>query len=181
MIAWAAYLIALWYELPKWVRINWRRFALLGVLLWFVGCVAVACSPYDVRGPSVTPPPAIDDREFMKKACPHCMKFDPPPFYSRWWQHAEQCTGLRGRLDKIEWLLAPKPFLRLPDDPNWYIGMYWPDQGVIVLGLFREVDSVTVIHESIHAILDQNGVRDPNDQHPKVEFDEKCGKLIGRG
>lgn len=151
------------------------------VFLAFVGCVmTVGCTPYDVRSPSVTPPPTVAERDFIHKACPDCMKFDPPPFYGRWWQHAENCTGYRGRMDKITWLLAPKPFLRLKDDPNWYLGMYWPDQGIIVLGLFREADSVTVIHEDIHALIDQNGVRDDQDQHPKLEFDEKCGKLIGR-
>lgn len=137
-------------------------------------CALIACAPTS----SVAPTPSHSEAELHTRVCPQCFEIPVPALYAQWWHNIEQCTGLRGRMDKVDWELAPKPILRFPDDPGLYLGMYFPGENIIILGLFRELDSTIVGHEMAHALMDQNGVYDPSNKHP-AEIKEKCGNAVG--
>lgn len=170
LVAWFVWTLVFWSERKRWFNKHWRLGFLLSALLAFVGCVAlVSCSPQTERVPGIVPPEPPKPMEFM-----------PLPYYHRWWGNVERCTGLTGRMDKIRFFVAPRPFLAIQGSADLYLGLYFPDESKIILGISLEADSVTVHHEMLHALLDQNGLHDPNDMHPREEFNEKCGVLLGR-
>ena len=147
---------------------------LLVLALTLVACVG----PYEVNSPRVAPPPISHSSDYDTPFCEGCLGFDAPEFYNRWWQQVERCSGFTGKLNLVRWYLAPKPFLRVPGNPNFLLGMYLPDRNIIILGLFRETDSTIVGHEMLHALIDQNGARSDSVMHPPVEK-QRCGELIG--
>lgn len=135
------------------------------LLLTALACGVSACAP--AGPPKVSPTPQYG-----------MMEFPAPYSFSQWWSAVEQCSGLRGDLESIRWYLAPRPLLTLPDDPGTYAGMYFPGERRIVLGLFEPSDSAVVGHEMLHALIDLNGLRTGDNQHPAHYFRELCGKVV---
>ena len=74
--------------------------------------------------------------------------FVPPPVYARWWAMVEECSGLRGSLDKIQWYSAPEE-LSNPDNSGDRVEAYWSRaSNRIVLSRNRTIDGAVVRHEN---------------------------------
>jgi hypothetical protein len=134
------------------------------LLLTALACGVLACAPVT---PKVSPTPQYN-----------MMEFPAPLSFAQWWQSVVKCSGLNGDLSSLRFFVAPKPILVLPDDPGYYAGMYFPGEKRIVLGLFEPADSAVVMHEMLHALIDANGLRTGDNQHPRHFFHELCGKVV---
>lgn len=132
-----------------------------------------ACAP-----PTVGPVPVTPPAQVSTALCPDCMAYAAPQFYVDWWHEIERCSGYVGKLSAIQFQVAPKPFLRLPDEPGTIAGMFFPEQNLIIFGHFWEGDGPTVMHEMLHALIWQNGARPDSGGHPVTEFGEKCVALV---
>lgn len=144
------------------------------VLALMLAC-SPSCAPKAVRVPI---PPQVPEPQLLTPVCAQCMVYDAPTLYTEWWTNIEKCTGLTGRLDKIKWELAPKPIIRFPDAQGLYLALYFPGENVVVVGLFRELDSTIIGHEMAHALMDQNGTYDYHDKHP-LKVKQECGNAVG--
>jgi hypothetical protein len=111
-------------------------------------------------GRLVDPPLPADARLFV-----------PPPVYSRWWAMVEECSGLRGSLDKVQWYSAPEE-LSNPDNSGDRVEGYWSRaSNRIVLSRNRTIDGAVVRHEMLHALVRSGG-------HSRRRFLQECGGVV---
>lgn len=97
--------------------------------------------------------------------------FVPPPVYTRWWAMVEECSGVRGSLDKIQWYSAPEQ-LSNPDNSGDRVEGYWSRaSNRIVLSRNRTIDGAVVRHEMLHALVRSGG-------HPRRWFLQDCGGVV---
>lgn len=174
MKAWIAYAIALYIEYPRPIRRLMPALFLLLVL--FVSCVATACAPVIQGDPKPVLAPASDTTKDEEP-----MEYPAPFFYQRWWHNVEQCSGLTGDLATIQWYVAPRGLLMIPNVVGLFAGIYIPVERKVLFGLFEPGDSTVVHHEMLHALIDINNKRRPYDPHPLEYFKDKCGKIVGPG
>ena len=100
--------------------------------------------------------------------------FVPPPVYSRWWTMVEECSGLRGSLQKIQWYSAPEAMSN-PDNSGDRVEGYWSRaSNRIVLSSNRTIDGAVVRHEMLHALVRSGG-------HPRRRFLQDCGGVVACG
>lgn len=91
--------------------------------------------------------------------------FVPPPVYAEWWAKTEQCSGLRGRFDQIEWYKMPGGSFFVADGTEVY--GWWSESGRIFLAETLLNHEILVRHEMLHALIGRAG-------HPRELFVEKC-------
>jgi hypothetical protein len=102
---------------------------------------------------------------------PDAELFVPPPVYARWWAMVEECSGIRGSLDKIQWYSAPEE-LSNPDNSGDRVEGYWSRaSNRIVLSRNRTIDGAVVRHEMLHALVRSEG-------HPRRKFLQDCGGVV---
>lgn len=82
----------------------------------------------------------------------------------------EQCSGLTGSLDNVNWYSAPEQLFN-PNDSGEPVEGYWSAAtNRIVLNSNDTIDGSTVRHEMLHA-LTQSGV------HTRSQFLQNCGGI----
>jgi hypothetical protein len=97
--------------------------------------------------------------------------FVPPPVYAQWWAMVEECSGLQGSLDAVQWYAAPGELLN-PKKPNEVIAGYWSEAGNrIVLTSNDTIEGDVVRHEMLHALARTPG-------HPRSAFLQNCGGVV---
>lgn len=92
-----------------------------------------------------------------------------PSEYGGWWSLVEQCSGLRGSLDKVDWYVVPDS-ATLPGFAD-VSGAYLTGSHRIVLAGQSVLNGPTVRHEMLHALLLGGG-------HPRHAFLERCGGVV---
>jgi hypothetical protein len=85
--------------------------------------------------------------------------------YRRWWKAMEQCSGLRGSIDR-------QTFWKVEAMDRQAVARWYP--GRIVLTSLFVNDSLVVSHEMVHALIGRPG-------HPAEYFRRRCGDLMGDG
>jgi hypothetical protein len=99
------------------------------------------------------------------------VSFIPPPVYAQWWAMVEECSGLQGSLENIQWFAAPGE-LRDPSNPADLLEGYWSAaSNRIVLTSNDTVDGSIVRHEMLHALVRAKG-------HPRSAFLQHCGGVV---
>jgi hypothetical protein len=98
-------------------------------------------------------------------------RFVPPPVYEQWWAMVEQCSGLQGSLESIQWFAVPDQ-LTDPANPSDPVEGYWSAaSNRIVLNGDDTVAGSIVRHEMLHALVRSKG-------HPRSQFLENCGGVV---
>jgi hypothetical protein len=98
-------------------------------------------------------------------------RFVAPPVYTRWWAMVEECSGLRGSLQGVEWYSAPEE-LSNPDNSGDRVEGYWSRaSNRIVLSRNRTIDGAVVRHEMLHALARSEG-------HSRRKFLQDCGGVV---
>lgn len=98
-------------------------------------------------------------------------QFVPPPVYTAWWAMVEECSGLQGSLESIQWFSVPGE-LSDPSNPAEPVDAYWSAaSNRIVLNSNDTVAGNIVRHEMLHALVRSKG-------HPRSQFLEKCGGIV---
>lgn len=124
--------------------------ALLALLL-LTGCAELFTAPNPgAEGRIITVPLYWENKSLTMVA----MRLSPPPEYRRWFRKAEQCAGLVGRFDDLQWYTFPAPY-------NTAIGpvIGFHAEGLIALSAYHAGDSTLVIHEVTHYLVLVNGIR----------------------
>lgn len=110
-------------------------------------------------------------------------EFSPPANYRDWYGEAEKCVGMKGDYDKVHWFVNPTPWGHTTF-AQFYVyrdSLGFPRQEEITISVGLWLDSMIVIHESIHDILWRNGWSAPSTkgvslsqlEHPSPPFG-KC-------
>jgi len=86
---------------------------------------------------------------------------EAPAWYAAWWERTEECSGLTGDFEAIDWYIIPGQTFEL-DGAEW-VGHWIQNVGIVIAGLYRNHE-VVVRHEMLHELLGAEG-------HPP-EFDE---------
>ena len=74
---------------------------------------------------------------------------NPSNAYWSWWQQTEQCSGITGDMNRIQWFVVPSYF----QSPKGETGGYWePAHTIYLAGMFTD-DSIMVRHEMLHDLL----------------------------
>jgi hypothetical protein len=98
-------------------------------------------------------------------------QFAPPPVYTRWWAMVEECSGLTGSLDNVQWYSAPEQLFD-PNNSGEPVEGYWSAAtNRIVLSSNDTIDGSTVRHEMLHA-LTRSGA------HTRSQFLRNCGGVV---
>jgi hypothetical protein len=91
-----------------------------------------------------------------------------PASYAAWFARTEQCAGLRGSFQTVEWYVVPG-VATFATSAGAKVGM-WEKSGsvarIIIAGNFADHEMV-VRHEMLHHILDREG-------HPAEFFVDRC-------
>lgn len=87
--------------------------------------------------------------------------------YRRWWADLEQCSGLRGNIDAVQ-------FYGVDSLNNHAVGRTFTDGPRVYLVSLFASDSLVVSHEMMHALLQRTG-------HPVHYFNGVCGDLLADG
>lgn len=116
-----------------------------GALAWY----AVACR--DPVGPG-----------FPADAKP----LEPLAPYRTWWALVEECSGLRGDFDRVQWYTSE----RIALEDGGHCGGWSPDGNRIVLAPDHVSNGGTVRHEMLHALTGHLG-------HSADYFITRCGAL----
>jgi hypothetical protein len=97
------------------------------------------------------------------------VRFDPPAVYARWWEMAQECSGVRRDLRDVKWYRSPNR--TVPLDGN-QVTAYWSlgSNRIVVVDDYR-LDGPVVRHEMLHALIRVEG-------HPRDQFVEKCGGVV---
>ena len=95
-----------------------------------------------------------------------------PAEYAGWWSLVERCSGHRGDLGSVEWLVLPDT--RVIPDTGGATGVYYQLEHAIVLGDLNARDGWLVRHEMLHALLRGGG-------HRRVDFIDNCGGIVSCG
>ena len=96
--------------------------------------------------------------------------FAPPAVYSLWWSMTEQCSGLKGSMNAVDWYVVPGEAYLMTEGRA--IGGYWSrGSNRIVLAEGAWQDGGLVRHEMLHALL-RGG------KHPRKAFLERCGGIV---
>ena len=100
---------------------------------------------------------------------PNAEPFTPPAVYVRWWQMTEQCSGVSGKLDAIQWFRTPGSELIHNGES---VTAYWSKRdNLIVIAEDYVRHGLVVRHEMLHALL--GSVR-----HPRAAFLNSCGAVV---
>jgi hypothetical protein len=114
--------------------------------------ILAACAP---TGPSSPVPPGA-------------VPMAAPAVYAEWFQRTEECAGLEGRLQRIEWYVVPG-VEAFETEAGPKVGM-WTRQGgrewIVVAGNY-EGHEMVVRHEMLHSLLGVHG-------HPDDYFGQRC-------
>ncbi len=98
-------------------------------------------------------------------------QFVAPSVYTQWWAMVEQCSGLRGRLEDVQWFSVPGQ-LSNPDNSSEPVEGYWSAaSNRIVLNSDDTLDGRIVRHEMLHALVRVKG-------HPRSAFLQSCGGIV---
>ena len=98
-------------------------------------------------------------------------QFVPPPVYAQWWAMVEECSGLQGSLENVQWFAVPEQLWN-PANTTEPVAGYWSlASNRIVLNSNDTVNGGVVRHEMLHALLRGQG-------HPRSAFLQKCGGVV---
>jgi hypothetical protein len=97
--------------------------------------------------------------------------FVPPSVYARWWTMVEECSGLRGSLENIQWYSAPEQLWNPANSSDPVEGYWSRASNRIVLNANDTLDGGTVRHEMLHALVRSGG-------HPRWAFLQACGGVV---
>lgn len=98
-------------------------------------------------------------------------RFDPPAIYREWWSFTEECSGITGDYDRVNWY-------RIPGDSSFPVGngsdanAAWDHDGnrIIIAGSAVFAGDL-VRHEMLHALLQASG-------HPRDAFITHCDGTV---
>lgn len=94
--------------------------------------------------------------------------FTPPAEYAVWFERTEQCAGLSGRFESIQWLVVPG-VETFSTEQGQKVGM-WTRKGeshtIVIAGNYRDHEMV-VRHEMLHSLIGERG-------HPSQYFESRC-------
>jgi hypothetical protein len=87
------------------------------------------------------------------------MLIGPPPQWIHWYHVAEDCSGRTGNVDRVRWYLYPGDLIprNHTTQRREAAAVTWTQAHKIAIAEAYELDSVTVIHESLHDILGSHG------------------------
>lgn len=89
---------------------------------------------------------------------------DPPAVYREWWARTEECSGITGDFDRIEWLMVPGRSFACRS--GQCVGHWHPDHQIYIAEEWVENEMV-VRHEMLHDLMRGGG-------HPNPPFGEGC-------
>lgn len=126
------------------------KLAIAGVCLLFGLCAHASLSP---RPKNPYPPRPLVVRTFT-----------PPANYAGWYESAEKCAGMKGDFKAVTWTITPTPWGDTTY-AEWHVvrdSLGFPKRVEITISVGLWLDSMIVIHESLHDILWRNGWAAPD-------------------
>ena len=98
---------------------------------------------------------------------PYATRFTPDTSYLRMWKEVEVCSGLQGRMGRVEWYVSPGDTLAVSTGASgrWY----WPHHIYLAEKYVRHPTAVR--HEILHDLRGDGS-------HPAEYFERRCGDLV---
>jgi hypothetical protein len=90
--------------------------------------------------------------------------WEPPAVYQEWWAKTEECSGLSGNFDRIEWMIVPGE--SFPCSSGNCVG-HWDPGHKIFLASDWTAHEMVVRHEMLHDLIRRSG-------HPSPPFGSGC-------
>ncbi|MBA3258729.1 MAG: hypothetical protein H0T68_04600 [Gemmatimonadales bacterium] len=89
---------------------------------------------------------------------------DAPVVYREWWSRTEECSGLSGDFDRVEWLVVPGHSFECS---SGQCAGHWRRGHQIYLADGWKMNEMVVRHEILHELMNGGG-------HPNPPFGQGC-------
>lgn len=94
-------------------------------------------------------------------------KVTPPDVYRDWWAKTEDCSGIRGRFERVDWYQVPGNSFKCG---NGYCAGHWEEPHSIYMAAEWANVEWAVRHEMLHDLIGHSG-------HPLHLFKDRCDLL----
>ena len=85
----------------------------------------------------------------------NAIAYEALPEYAIYWQETENCSGLHGRLNAINWFMIPGRYF-IDDRGNKAVGLWRSDGNIYIAEPYIDAPHV-IRHEMLHALINHPG------------------------